>query len=78
MFGSIPQPAFMPCEECGASVPLGARAEHVCSEQRRHAYELFKLRAELSAFDDQLAAYLASPHGRFELWYAERERRKRA
>jgi steroid delta-isomerase-like uncharacterized protein len=24
MFGSIPQPAYMPCEECGASVAVGA------------------------------------------------------
>ena len=67
----------MPCAECGASVPVGARDEHVCSEQSRLAYELFKLRAELAAFEDQFAAYLESAHGRFELWYAERERRRK-
>jgi hypothetical protein len=79
VFGFIPQPAYMPCEECGASVAVGARDEHVCSAQRQLEYELFKLRAELAAFDDQFAAYLESPQGRFELWYAERERRlKRA
>jgi predicted nucleic acid-binding Zn ribbon protein len=77
MFGSIPQPAYMPCEECGASVPVGARDEHVCSEQRRLAYELCKVRAELAAFEGLFAAYLESPHGRFELWYAERERRRK-
>ena len=77
MFGSIPQPAYMPCAVCGASVVVGAGDEHVCSEQRRLAYELFKLRAELAAFDDQYAAYLESPHGSFELWYAERERRRK-
>ena len=67
----------MPCAECGASVPVGASDEHVCSEQRRLAYELFKLRAEVAAFEDQLAAYLDSPRGRFELWYADRERRRK-
>jgi tellurite resistance protein len=67
----------MPCAECGASVPVGARDEHVCSEERRLAYELFKHRAELAAFEDQFAAYLESAHGRFELWYAERERRRK-
>jgi len=69
----------MPCEECGASVPVLGRDEHVCSEQRRLEYGLFQLRAELAAFDELFAAYLESPRGRFELWCAERERRlKRA
>lgn len=77
MFGSIPQPAYMPCAECGASVPVGAHDEHVCSEERRLAYELFKHRAELAAFEDEFAAYLESAHGRFELWYAERDRRRK-
>jgi hypothetical protein len=79
VFGSIPQPAYMPCEECGASLPVSARDNHVCSEQRRLAYRLFQLRAELAAFEGQFAAWVESPQGRFELWYAERERgRKRA
>jgi hypothetical protein len=77
VFGSIPQPAYMPCEECGASVPLGGTDEHVCSEQRRLDYRVFHLRGELAAFEDELAAYLESPHGVFERWYAERERRRR-
>jgi len=67
----------MPCEECGASLPVGARHEHVCSEPRRLEYRLFQLRAEVAAFADQFAAYLESPRGRFELWYAERERRRK-
>ena len=77
MFGSIPQPAYMPCEECGASVPTRGADEHVCSEQRRLEYRLFQLRGERAAFEDQLAAYLESPQGLFERWYAERERRRR-
>jgi hypothetical protein len=75
VFGSIPQPAFMPCEQCGASLPVAARDEHICSEQRRLEYRLFQLRAEVEAFEAQLGAYLESPRGRYELWYAERERR---
>src|SRR5437870_13529207 len=77
VFGSIPQPAHMPCQECGASVPVLERDEHVCSEQRRLEYRLFQLRAELAAFDELLAAYLESPRGRFELWCAERQRRSK-
>jgi hypothetical protein len=77
VFGSLPQPAYMPCEECGASVPVGRGDEHVCSEQRSLEYRLFQLRAELAAFEEQLAAYLQSPRGLFECWYAERQRRLR-
>ena len=35
---------------------------------------MFQLRAELASFDVQLAAFLASPRGRFETYYAERQR----
>ena len=65
----------MPCEDCGASVPVLEGEEHACSEQRRLEYRLFQLRAELAAFDELFAAYLESPHGQFELWCAERDRR---
>jgi len=79
VFGSIPQPAYMPCEDCGASVPVLGRDEHACSEQRRLEYQMFQLRTELAAFEELFSAYLESPRGRFELWCAERERRlKRA
>ncbi len=77
VFGSLPQPAHMPCEDCGTSVPVRGGDVHVCSEQRRLDYRVFQLRAERAAFEDQLAAYLESPQGLFERWYAERERRRR-
>jgi hypothetical protein len=75
MFGSIPQPAYLPCEECGASLPVGASDGHVCSENRRLEYTMCQLRGEIEALEKHLAAYLESPHGRFEVWYAERDRR---
>ena len=75
MFGSIPQPAYMPCEECGVALAANARDEHVCSEQRRVEYQMCRLRGEVESFGDQLTAYFESLRGRFELWYAERERR---
>jgi hypothetical protein len=74
MFGSFLQPQFMPCPECGASVPTAEMDTHECSEQRRLDYQLFQLRAELASFEVQLAAFLASPRGRFETFYAERDR----
>ncbi len=64
----------MPCTECGASVARGERDAHVCDAERRLEFELFQLRAVIAAFDDELAAYLDSPQGRFEAWDAERRR----
>jgi len=74
VFQTIPS---VTSSSAGASLPVDARDGHVYSEQRRLAYRLFQLRAELAAFEDQYAAWLESPHGRFELWYAERERRRK-
>lgn len=75
MFDSLPQPRYMPCPDCGESVATESRPEHVCDDERWLDYQLFQLRDEIAAFEDQLAAYLASPQGRFELWDAERRRR---
>jgi hypothetical protein len=70
-------PPHMPCEECGASVARDERDEHVCDEARRLDYVMFRLRDEVEGFDEALRAYLRSPHGRFDAWLAERERRRR-
>ena len=64
---SLPEPAFMPCADCGASVARGDGA-HVCDAERRLAYDLFR-------FDGELVHWLATPHGLFEQYYAERDRR---
>lgn len=68
------RPQYMPCSECGASVAASEVDEHVCDEDRRLDYQLFGLRDAVARFEAELSAYLATPHGRFELWYAERTR----
>ena len=72
----LPPPAFMPCTECGASVPQGKEEAHRCDPERRLDYVMFQLRSEVQAFDRRLGEYLDSPRGRFEQWDAERRRRK--
>jgi hypothetical protein len=67
---------YMPCPDCGASLDRQESA-HECERERWLAFQLFQLRGEVSAFDDQLAEYLATAHGRFELYYSERERARR-
>ena len=41
---------------------------------RRVEFQMFRMRGELARLDEELAEYLPSPQGRFELWYAERRR----
>jgi hypothetical protein len=74
VFSFPSKPAFMPCADCGASVPHAEADVHVCEVERRVEYQLVQLRGEIAAFDDDLAGYLDSPAGRFEMWYAERRR----
>jgi hypothetical protein len=78
MFASLPQPPTVPCADCGAPVLQSELEEHVCEHGRWVDHQLFLLRDELAGVDGEIAAYLASPHGRFELAYAERERTRRA
>jgi hypothetical protein len=62
--------SYMPCSACGASVPTAEREKHVCDPERVLDYRMFHLRGELASFDDVLAEYLDSPHGRFAQWLA--------
>jgi hypothetical protein len=64
----------MPCSECGAAVARPDREAHECDAERLLDFRLFQLRDELAAFEQELAVYLDSPRGRFELWCAERDR----
>jgi hypothetical protein len=50
------------------------RSGHVCDDERWATYQLFQLREEVAELESQLAAYLDSPHGRFEAWDAARRR----
>ena len=74
MFPSLPHPRHMPCPECGESIALEAREPHACDEERWTTFQLFQLRDEVAELEGQLAKYLDSPHGRFELWDAARRR----
>jgi hypothetical protein len=77
MFSFFTEHEFMPCEDCGASLARAERERHVCEEKRRLEYELFRLsRSAIASFEEELGSYLATPEGRFELWYAERSRRR--
>jgi hypothetical protein len=75
VFGSLPQSDHLPCPACGVSLSHADLDEHVCDRERWLSYQIFQARDEIDSFDTELAAYLSSPKGAFELWYAERARR---
>jgi hypothetical protein len=66
----------MPCSECGVAVERASSQEHVCDRERLLDYQMFQLRDGVAAIEGEVGAYFDSPHGRFELWWAERERRR--
>ncbi len=75
---SFPEPAYMPCSACGASVARVEDGVHECEHERWLSYQVFQLGEEILRFDAQLAAYFDSLGGRFDVWYAERERNRPA
>jgi hypothetical protein len=71
---NLPQPSFMPCTTCGASVAREERGTHECDEERRLDYQVHQLREEIEAFGSSFAAFLETPQGRFAAWDAEQRR----
>lgn len=62
------------CPGCGVRVTPEALDDHVCERERFVAHQMARLRPEIARFEDELAEFLGSPRGRFELWYAARTR----
>jgi hypothetical protein len=75
MFAYYPQSQFQPCPDCGAPVTEEEDAAHRCERRRFVEYQMLVLRPEIVAFEAELWDWLATPHGRFAAYYAERERR---
>jgi hypothetical protein len=78
MFNSFGNDEYMPCERCGAALAPTEQELHVCDPERRAQFEAFQVRHELAELDRQVAAFLESPRGRFAVYYAERDRLRRA
>jgi hypothetical protein len=72
----VPEPEEMPCPDCGAPVAREEVQTHECEPDEALDYRLFLHRVEEVTLNDELTAYLASPRGQFEAWYAERQRRR--
>ena len=73
----VPEDEQTACPDCGA-VARDDSPTHECSRDEVLDYRLFLDRQDEVTLNDEVSAYLASPQGQFEVWYAERERRRGA
>ena len=74
MFAFFAHSQYIPCTECGASLAGEDGDEHVCDGERRIDFQMFRLRGGIARFEVDLAEFLKTPGGRFEAFYAERQR----
>jgi hypothetical protein len=66
------------CQGCGAELSARALRWHVCDWWRWLDHQVALRHDELQRFELELGDYLGTPRGRFELWYAERDRLRAA
>jgi hypothetical protein len=64
------------CPDCGAALTRAGARTHECEPDDVLDYRLFLDREKDVTLSDELAAFFASPQGQFEVWYAERQRRR--
>jgi hypothetical protein len=74
MFAYFPQAQFPPCPDCGAPVMEEQAELHGCDRRRFVEYQMLLMRPEIFGFERELAAWLRTPQGRFETYYAARKR----
>lgn len=74
VFAFFAHSKYMPCPECGASLAGEEQDEHVCDDERRLDFQMFRLRGQIARFEIDLGQFLKTPAGRFEAWYAEQRR----
>lgn len=69
---------FMPCPDCGESVDRAQSAVHCCDAERLLDYQMFGLRETVDLLEEHLRDHLDTSTGRFEVWLAARDVRRRA
>jgi hypothetical protein len=74
MFAFFAHSRYVPCSECGASLAGEEQNGHVCEDERRLDFQMFRLRGQIARFELDLGQFLESSAGRFEAWYAEQRR----
>src|SRR5581483_7746920 len=68
----FPQPRYVPCDSCGQPVPREELERHACDRERWLDYQIVALRPQIRRVERDFAAWLETPAGRFEQFYARR------
>ena len=71
-----PVPGYLDCPECGTSVAPLALEQHRCDDRHRHDHVKRVAGSEIGAFETEFRFFLETPRGRFEVFYAERARKR--
>jgi hypothetical protein len=69
---------YIACPECGALVERDGSDGHECEQEQWIEFQVSHVRPELDRLESELHAFLTTPQGSFELWYAERQRLRAA
>jgi hypothetical protein len=69
---------FTTCAGCGLILQRWRLGDHECEQEKWIAHQVACALPEIEGIDRELASYLESARGRFDLWYAERARRQAA
>jgi tRNA(Ile2) C34 agmatinyltransferase TiaS len=72
MLGDAPD--YANCPECGTSVPVDGIRPHRCDERHRADRIVAIAVSAAEGFEQEFHRYLETPQGRFELFYAARDR----
>lgn len=67
---------YMPCAECGRTLPGSASFAHVCDPAHRVEYQMLALADGIRSFEFDLRRYLDGNQGRFLRWLAARDVRR--
>jgi hypothetical protein len=65
---------YKACPDCGIAVHASEVEAHECNHEQWVGYQVAKARGEIERIDSELASYLETPRGKFDLWYAVRTR----
>jgi hypothetical protein len=63
---------FTTCADCGERVPWAQTGQHECDEEQWLSFQVTRARPQIDRFEHELARYLETARGKFDLWYAER------
>ena len=69
---------YIACAECGALIERDGSDSHDCQPEQWIEFQVSHVRRELERLEEEFQAFLVTPQGSFEVWYAQRQRLKAA